>query len=219
MLWKERIVNVELPMDETNGNLRRQPRQERSRGRVDQILAAAQMLIGEKGLAALAMTDIAAASEMPLATVYHYFPNRSSVIAELYRRFSARFQTRLEEILTSIHSAADIFDATDAMVNRYFELLKLEPAIQDLFNAVQADKDMRNMDIAQTREQAMAFSAATTHFIAEQHRENYERSVYLLFQLAGGAVRLALFLGGDEGERIVSDYKRLIRGQLAEFEL
>jgi AcrR family transcriptional regulator len=203
----------------TTKTLRRQPRQDRSRERVDQILQSAQFLIGEKGLAALAMSDIAAAADMPLATVYHYFPNRTAVMAELYRRFSDRFQTHMQPILAAIAGSQDILPATDAIIDCYFELLKDEPAIQDLLNAVQADKDMLNLDIAQTRRQAAAVSAATGHLVAARHRANFTRSVYLLFQLAGSAVRLALFQGGEEGERIVADYKRLIRSQLKEFDV
>jgi AcrR family transcriptional regulator len=199
--------------------MRREPRQDRSRERVDTILAAAQTLIGQTGLAALTMKDIAVASGMPLATVYHYFPNRSAVMAELYRRFSDRVTGQMSDTLAAISAPEDMLRAADAMVNSYFTLLKSEPAIQDLLNAVQADKDMRNMDIAQTRLQATAFCEATQHFIAEPQRENFDRSVYLVFQLAGAAVRLALFLGGEDGERIVADYKRLIRGQLSEFDI
>jgi AcrR family transcriptional regulator len=204
---------------DTKKNLRREPRQVRSRERVDTILAAAQSLIGQTGLAALTMKDIAVASGMPLATVYHYFPNRSAVMAELYRRFSDRVTGLMRDTLAAIAAPEDLLWAADAMVNSYFALLKDEPAIQDLLNAVQADKDMRNMDIAQTRLQATAFCEATQRFIATSQRENFDRSVYLVFQLAGAAVRLGLFLGGEDGERIVDDYKRLIRGQLSEFDI
>ncbi|HWU63534.1 MAG TPA: TetR/AcrR family transcriptional regulator [Ensifer sp.] len=199
--------------------LRRQPQQDRSRERVDHILATAQRLIGEMGLPALTMVGIASASDMPLASVYHYFPNRTAVMAELYRRFSSRFQQRLSEIMASVTTAQEIFRATDAIVDSYFEMLKAEPAIQDLLNAVQADKDMFNLDVVQTREQAAGFAAQTQHLIEARHHENFARSVYLLFQLAGGAVRLALLHDREEGERIVADFKRLIRGQLSEFEL
>lgn len=199
--------------------LRRQPRQDRSRERVEQILLAAQKLIGEKGLAALTMVDIATSSGMPLASVYHYFPNRTAVMAELYRIFSDRFQLELKDILGAIAEPRDIRRATHAITDRYFQMLKGEPAIQDLLNAIQADKEMLNLDIALTRAQAAAFSARTLHLIADHHRENFTRSVYLLFQLAGGAVRLALFQGGEDGDRIVVDFKRLIRAQLAEFGL
>jgi len=213
------FVNLEHRVKKPARTLRREPRQDRSRERVDHILSTAQMLIGERGLAALAMVDIASASNMPLASVYHYFPNRTAVIAELYRHFSDRFQQSLKDILGSIETAHDILRVTETIVDTYFDMLKDEPAIQDLLNAVPADKEMLNLDIAMTRAQAAAFSARTQHLVEERHRENFTRSVYLLFQLAGGAVRLALLQGGEEGERIVMDFKRLIGSQLAEFNL
>lgn len=206
-------------MKQPAGTLRRQPRQDRSRERVDLILSTAQTLIGEKGLAALAMVDIATASGMPLASVYHYFPNRTAVMAELYRGFSNTFINRLTDVLGRVETAQDILRATDAIIDGYFDMLKDQPALQDLLNAIQADKDMLDLDIAQTRLQATVFSAGTQHLIADAHRENYARSVYLLFQLAGGALRLALYQGGEEGEQIAGDFKRLVRGQLAEFDL
>lgn len=183
------------------------------------ILSAAQTMIGERGLAALAMKDIAHTSGMPLATLYHYFPNRSAVMAELYQRFSLRMRAMLKEALEHLGGPADILAATDALVGGYFELLKLEPELQDLLNAVQADKELLNIDIAETRAQAAAFCNATDKFIADAQRSDYHRAVYLVFQLAGGAIRLALFLGGEAGDRIAEDFKRLIRGQLSQFDL
>lgn len=206
-------------MNDATSNLRRQPRQDRSRERVDTILGASQTLIGEKGLAALTMKEIAEASGMSLATVYHYFPNRSSVMAELYRRFSSDLTDQIADILVSIERFADVFRIADAIVDRYFSLLKLKPELQDLLNAIQADKELRGVDIAGTRQQADSFCAATERLVAADQRANFRGSVHLLFQLSGSAVRHALYLGGEEGERTIADYKRLIHNQLSEFDI
>ncbi len=93
---------------------------------------------------------------------------------------------RLKDVLGTVEAAQDILRATDAIIDGYFEMLKDEPALQDLLNAIQADKEMLDLDIAQTRLQAIAFSAETQHLIADLHRENYSRSVYLLFSLRVG---------------------------------
>ena len=98
-----------------------------------------------------------------------------------------------------------------------YERLKGDPSIQDLLNAIQADKALHNIDIEETRRQAAIFRDRTIMFIAPADRDAYGRSVYLLFQLAGGTLRLALMNDAEEGDRIVADYKRLIRGQLHQF--
>lgn len=198
-------------------NLRRQPRQERSRGRVDDILASAKELIGSKGLAAVTMKDIAAASGMPLATVYHYFPNRSSVVAELYQRFALITRQQLGEALMHLGDARSIIPATSRIADDYFQRMRQDPALLDLFNAIQVDKSLQSIDVAETRLQSTMFCEATEVFVAEEYIEDYRRSVYLLFQLAGGTARLALMQEEQEGRLMMQDFKRLIRSQLLLF--
>ncbi len=54
--------------------LRRDPKQERSRERVEEILRVAMQLVGEKGIDGVTMREIAAAAGGPIASLYQYFP-------------------------------------------------------------------------------------------------------------------------------------------------
>lgn len=197
--------------------LRRRPKQERSLNRVGDILESALALVGEKGIAALTMREIAAASGMPLASIYQYFPNKSAVIAMLYERFSEETRTNLSDALASVKSVGDIQPVACGVVDTYYQRLAANPAYQDLLNAIQADKALQNIDIAETRKQAGQFIEATKGFMAEDVAEPYGRAVHLLFYLAGGTVRLALMGNRQEGLQFVEDYKNLIRAQLAPF--
>lgn len=198
--------------------LRRKPRQERSRERVDDVMLAAKRLIGEKGIDAVTMKDIATASEMPLATVYHYFPNKTAIIAMLYQQHSEEMRETLRQHAETIGSLEDILTAAVTIVEMYSQRLKSDPAIQDLLNAIYADKALQLTDIEETKGQSAIFCAHTSKLIAQHQRQDFERSTYLLFQLAGSTVRLALMMPPEEGEAIVQDYKRLILGQLKQFE-
>src|SRR6187431_2172357 len=60
---------------------RRIPQQMRSRARVDAILRAARSLIGERSQAS--MREIAEAANVPIASVYQYFPDKSAVLRAL----------------------------------------------------------------------------------------------------------------------------------------
>ncbi len=60
---------------------RREPVQQRSRERVEQILKAAVELLAEGGVEALTMRSLAARAEIPVATIYRYFANREEIIA------------------------------------------------------------------------------------------------------------------------------------------
>jgi AcrR family transcriptional regulator len=206
-------------MQPAQKSLRRTPRQERSRERVGEILKAAMVLVGEKGIDAVAMKEIAAASAMPLATVYHYFPNKTAIIATLYEAYSEEISSFLELELATISGPDDILVATERVVDHLVFRLKGDPAIQDLLNAIQADKALQNIDLEKTRLQAALFCSLTQVHVKENFREDFERSAHLLFQLAGSAVRLALMMPPGDEARTIFDFKRLIRSQLLQFGL
>lgn len=197
--------------------LRRRPKQERSRERIDAILATAKRLIGEKGIDAVTMKEVGALAGGPIATVYHYFPNKSAILATLYERFSEVTRARQQEIVAGIDGLESMIVASDRMLDDYYERVAGDPAIQDLQNAIQADKALQNLDIAETHHQADVFCDQLVHLLKPERREEFRRLVFLFFQLAGGVVRLALTQGRTEGRRTVDDYKSIIHGQLRAF--
>jgi AcrR family transcriptional regulator len=64
---------------------RRRPVQERSRERFARILRATRALLLETGIEALSCESIAAAADVPVGTVYQFFPNKFSIVCELDR--------------------------------------------------------------------------------------------------------------------------------------
>lgn len=62
---------------------RRQPVQERSRRRVERIRAAALELLETQGVDAVTTRAIAQRAEVPVATVYQFFPNRDAILQEI----------------------------------------------------------------------------------------------------------------------------------------
>ena len=55
------------------------------------------------------------------------------------------------------------------------------------------------------------------HLVAPARREAFGRMVFLIFQLAGGVVRLALTQDGAEGRQMLEDYRSIVHGQLRLF--
>ena len=196
---------------------RRKPKQERSRERIDAILSTTMRLIGEKGIDAVTMKEVGALAGGPIATVYHYFPNKSAILAMLYERFSEVSRARLTDILADVREARDVIAAADRLLDDYLGRVAGDPAIQDLQNAIQADKALKNLDIAETRHQAKMFCDHVTALIEPGKHEQFERMVLLIFQLAGGVVRLALAQGEAESRQTVEDYRSIIHTQLRLF--
>lgn len=197
--------------------LRRPPKQDRSRERVEDILGAAKRLIGEKGIDAVKMREIATMTGSPISSIYQYFPNKSAIIATLYQQWSSEIMDVLKQSLVDVRDLEQLFSATAHLLDFYHERIRSDPAILDLINATQADKALKNIDIAETRKQTAHFCEVARPWIPERRFDAFNRISFMMFQLAYGVVRLALFAEDDEARAILSDYKMIIRVQLIEF--
>ena len=204
-------------MPELKTNLRRPPKQDRSRDRVDEILGAAKRLIGEKGVDAVKMREIAAQAGGPISSVYQYFPNKSAIIATIYSEWSASIYQLMLEKMQDVRSLEELFESIITVFHAYYDRIRLDPAIIDVLNAIQADKALKNIDVTETRMQAGTFCEVARPWIAEERFEAFQRITFLMFQLANGAVRLALAVDPDEARAIIDDYKTLIHDQLMGF--
>ncbi len=191
-------------------SLRRVPKQERSRERIGEILKVAKELIGQKGIDAVTMKEIAALSGGPIASVYQYFPNKTAIIAMLYELYVEEVRELIADYIAKIETADDALKATDDLFDMYYRRMREEPSTQDLLNAIQADKTLADLDIAETRTQAEVFFEATGHFVAESMRESYARTLFVMFHMAGATLRLALMVP-EEAVQIAAQFKSIVR--------
>ncbi len=76
--------------------VRKEPTQERAKAKVEHILASTKTLLIEDGLDKLTTNHIAKAAGMSVGSLYQYFPNKQSVINELFSRW-------LAEVMNSVH--------------------------------------------------------------------------------------------------------------------
>lgn len=193
--------------------LRRPPKQQRSRGRVEEILAAARRLIGEKGIDAVKMREIAALAGGPISSVYQYFPNKSAILATLFEQWTDELDELIGMRLSSVEEMADLLSATFDLVDYFHARAVEDPSLIDLLNAVQADKALADLDLAASRRQAECLCEVGDRFVPESRRQEFRRITFLMFHLAPGAVRLALWHPSDSG-CVLGDFKSLIKGQL-----
>lgn len=208
----ELMADATLTLKKTS--LRRMPKQDRSRERVDEILSVAIRLIGEKGIDAVTMKEVAALSGGPIASVYQYFPNKSAIIATLYERYNGRIGMLLGECLVDLTSLARLHRAVDRLLQRYYEMMKGQPALLDLVNAVHADKALQNQDIQETEKLVEEFFQTSRHLFEDQAQPQYRRTLFLLFQLASSTVRMALAMDHQEGLSMLKEFGNVVHLQL-----
>ncbi len=198
-------------------SMRRIPKQDRSRERIDEILKVAMDLIGRKGIDAVTMKEIASLSGGPIASVYQYFPNKSAIIATLYDRYTEQVKLLLSKGLVEVHSGEDVVRAAEKLFDLYSFFLRSHPSVQDLVNAIQADKMLTDMDIVATREVAASFVGATERFVEEKLHDRYQSTVFMMCHLTVSAVRLIMKVTPEEGARIADEFKHSVAGQIRYF--
>lgn len=194
--------------------LRRLPKQERSRERVDEILNVAIRLIGEKGIDAVTMKEVAQLSGGPIASVYQYFPNKSAIIATLYERYNRNVAALITEALADINSIARLHKAVDQMLARYTRMMRQNPPLLDLVNAVHADKKLQYLDIEETNKLVGEFFDATAHLFPEAGRLQYRRTLFLLVQLASSTVRMCFAMDRQEGDALIQEFGNVVHLQI-----
>jgi AcrR family transcriptional regulator len=86
-------------------NPRKRPVQERSAATVDAVLEAAIRILKSHGHAAVTTTAVAELAGVSVGSLYQYFPNKSAILAELFRRHVA-------DVITTI-TATDLTQAAD----------------------------------------------------------------------------------------------------------
>ena len=207
----------EFDGDLNDTGFRRPPKQERSRERVEEILAATRRLIGEKGIDSVKMREIGALAGGPISSVYQYFPNKSAILAMLFGQWTSEIEGMISQRVEQVTDIEGLNQAAGDLLDYYFKRVSSDPAILDLLNAIQADKALANLDIESTRRQVVTYCDRGCQFIAPDQQEAFRRVTFLMFQLANGAVRLAMseVKGGEQ--QILDDYKMMIRSQLMVF--
>ncbi|MCA9639882.1 MAG: TetR/AcrR family transcriptional regulator [Polyangiaceae bacterium] len=91
--------------DEVPGKPRRMPRTLQGKQIVDSVLIAAERVVAAGGsVGAIRMNDLAREAGVSVGSVYHYFPNRQAIVAELARRLESRgMELATEAIVTVRH--------------------------------------------------------------------------------------------------------------------
>jgi AcrR family transcriptional regulator len=178
---------------------RRVPQQERSRQRVESILAAAHGLVVEAGSDALTM-----------------FPDKAALVRELALRFMDRVRKMVVAALVDLDTAAVAVEHVDALLAGYHELFLQEPDVRDIWAAAQSDKELQRLDLEDSRENGRLIAAALTHLVRPRDRARLQTLCLLHVHLVGAGARLALALGVGEGGPLMNELRRSVRRDLEE---
>jgi AcrR family transcriptional regulator len=195
--------------------LRRAPTQQRSRERRERILAAATALIGAQGSDAMRMGELAEKAGVSIGSLYQYFPDKGAVIRTLAERYNAQGRACIEAALADVRDVAGFRLAFGGLIDTYYAIFLAEPVMRDIWSGTQADKGLRDIELADSRANGRVLAATLARLDPGADRAQLETRAFLVMQLGEATMRLAISVDRREGDRLVESYKRMVMQELA----
>lgn len=116
------------------------------------ILDASTQIIVERGVQGLNTNLVAERAGVNIGTVYHYFPDKTAIMVELYRTDLARRLAHLTEKLRELSSTPDLDQWTRDVFALALELRNQHPATQHLRRAFRAIPELVELDRRETED-------------------------------------------------------------------
>jgi AcrR family transcriptional regulator len=119
----------------TNGHLRNRPRQARSAARVELILDVAAEVFEEVGYDAATTNLVAARADVPVGTLYRWFPDKAALAEALTDRYLAKLVGLYDDLLADLGPADRIGDFLHRVMGRLVEETQDQRALPALLVA------------------------------------------------------------------------------------
>lgn len=135
-----------LPDADVSLSPRRIPVQKRSKKRVAWILQATRELLIETGLEAMSCEAIAARANVPVGTVYQFFPNKFAIICELDRLDTEVVGIELDSYASSVPTP-HWQNLLSALIDRLAHGWRADPSRRAVWLSMQATPAMRQQAV------------------------------------------------------------------------
>jgi AcrR family transcriptional regulator len=206
----------------SEGTVRRRPVQRRSQERFDRILDATARLLDEVGYTALTTKEVARRAEVPIGTLYQFFPGVDGLLGALAERNLEHFMDRLTRRMEA-ERPSDIATLVDLSVEEYVAMHRAVPGFGVVdFGAVGREdaQSVHLLDSVLENNAAVAdrLWALLGDLIGGTDRAAARISLHVALECADAVLRLA-FRSDPEGDPVlIAECKRLLRGYLSSTE-
>ncbi len=189
---------------------RRTPVQARSRERVSSILRHAADIFNEVGVDGTSMSAIARKSDMSLASLYRYYPNKAAIVQAIAETHVARMEQELRDRLAE----TAVEDAVDVLIDLYYDFYRNEPAYSAIWSGVESMPELRELDLRELYTNARDLDERFKQEFPHLPDARRWSASLLLPRATGTMLRLAVTLPEDEADNLVEEIKSMARAYL-----
>lgn len=205
------IQAAKVPAEATP--LRRQPVQQRSAKRVEQMLDASAELIDELGYDALTTTLIAKRAGVAVGSLYQFFPDKRAVVQALTARNLERFVGAVNERLNQL-GPEHWWDVVDSILDIYLEMHRSVPGFSKVHFGDIIDRQL----LDETRDNNAVIVDSLTDLLASQVDrpvEDLRFAITIANEVADALLKLAFRKEPSGDEKFVAEAKYVVKGYLA----
>ncbi|MCQ4083131.1 TetR family transcriptional regulator [Streptomyces sp. RB6PN25] len=200
--------------------MRRRPVQRRSLARFERILDAAAELLDESGYAALTTREAARRADVPIGTLYQFFPSKDGLVGALAERNLERYLERLSRRMEAEHPS-DVAALVDVAVEEFVTMKRSVAGFGVLdFGLVGppgTHTEQHILDGVLDNNAAVAerLRALTAGLLTDGERVESPLALRVAMECADAVLQLAFRVAPDGDPALITECKRVLRRYLA----
>jgi AcrR family transcriptional regulator len=193
--------------------LRKQPVQQRSAKRVEQMLEACAALIDELGYDGVTTTLIAERAGVAVGSLYQFFPDKRAVVQALTKRHLDHFTQQIEERLDWDH-LEHWWDGVDTIIDIYVEMYRTI----DGFSRVRFGDVIDIRFIEDGRDNNSVIAEQIANVVATKHNlpvESLFKQITVASDIGDAILALAFRRKMFDEQEMIDEAKQVVRAYLA----
>lgn len=189
--------------------MRRKPRQARSRERVNRILDAAEQLLIEGGYTAATTNAIAARAQVPIGTLYQFFPDKAAILYALAERYGELLREHLLTSATERDLPISLPDYVEKLVDAIERFYTEHPGYHAIFIQAQgALPELERMEEALDVQLIEDWTREHARWDATLTESDCHAIAFVLVKTIGMLMWLSLEQETEFRQRLVAETKR-----------
>lgn len=200
------------------GGMRRKPRQARSQERVNRILDVAEKLFASQGYAATTTNAIAVQSQVPIGSLYQFFPDKTAILQALALRYTEMLHQELVFIDEAEAFTLPLVDYVNQLIDRTHRFFTENPSYYAIFMEVQGTiRELEEIDEATDTRLIHDLASSLANRDARLEPADYEAIAFVLVKAIGTLLWLSLSQDPLYQQRLVAETKRLTLNYLQSY--
>ncbi|EPG74929.1 transcriptional regulator, TetR family [Leptospira fainei serovar Hurstbridge str. BUT 6] len=188
----------------------RTPVQTRSRERVELILRTARDLIGEKGIDAVSMREIAQASGIQIGSLYQYFPGKNQLLLTIMNDYYDRLYEGTKSILEPVRNVSELEVAAETAFAQFIRFFQEDPALANLWAGARAIPELIIEDIRDTYRNAALFVKITLRCLPGLRESDVQPFALHFAHTIGSVIRFAAEIDPNHSKAVLHESRVIL---------